>query len=190
MHVQECWLMLFFPVSTHSCQESLVFINVKNPNTKGMPHCCKSSVQFLFIARLWSHAVWVLLSVPDDGSLSEDRSAPPSPDDRDSGLFLLKKDSERRAILYKVLNDDQEKVISNLRENHMQVCVCALMHHPCSMARCFQLFSSPGFTSLLMCQKGGGAYPQQSLCWRWGYILDRSWDHHRVNRDAMDNRLT
>uniref|UniRef100_A0A665X6B2 mitogen-activated protein kinase kinase kinase n=1 Tax=Echeneis naucrates TaxID=173247 RepID=A0A665X6B2_ECHNA len=60
------------------------------------------------------------LSVPDEGSVSEDRSAPPSPEDRDSGLFLLKKDSERRAILYKVLNDDQEKVISNLKENHIQ----------------------------------------------------------------------
>ncbi|XP_075309026.1 mitogen-activated protein kinase kinase kinase 15 isoform X1 [Odontesthes bonariensis] len=60
------------------------------------------------------------LSVPDDSSVSEDRSAPPSPEDRDSGLFLLKKDSERRAILYKVLNDDQEKVMSNLKENHIQ----------------------------------------------------------------------
>uniref|UniRef100_A0A3B4EXC2 mitogen-activated protein kinase kinase kinase n=1 Tax=Pundamilia nyererei TaxID=303518 RepID=A0A3B4EXC2_9CICH len=58
--------------------------------------------------------------VPDEGSVSEDRSVPPSPEDRDSGLFMLKKDSERRAILYKVLNEDQEKVISNLRENHMQ----------------------------------------------------------------------
>ncbi|XP_039601468.1 mitogen-activated protein kinase kinase kinase 15 isoform X3 [Polypterus senegalus] len=60
------------------------------------------------------------LSVPDDSSVSEDRSAPPSPEDRDSGLFLLKKDSERRAILYKVLNEDQDKVISNLMENHIQ----------------------------------------------------------------------
>ncbi|KAK2859703.1 hypothetical protein Q5P01_004323 [Channa striata] len=60
------------------------------------------------------------LSVPDEGLVSEDRSAPPSPEDRDSGLFLLKKDSERRAILYKVLNEDQEKVISNLMENHIQ----------------------------------------------------------------------
>ncbi|XP_066555150.1 mitogen-activated protein kinase kinase kinase 15 isoform X1 [Amia ocellicauda] len=60
------------------------------------------------------------LSVPDDGSVSEDRSAPPSPEDRDAGLFLLKKDSERRAILYKVLNEDQDKVISNLMENHIQ----------------------------------------------------------------------
>ncbi|XP_068603984.1 mitogen-activated protein kinase kinase kinase 15 [Brachionichthys hirsutus] len=60
------------------------------------------------------------LSVPDEGSVSEDRSVPASPDDRDSGLFLLKKDSERRAILFKVLNEDQEEVISNLRENHIQ----------------------------------------------------------------------
>ncbi|KAM6900416.1 mitogen-activated protein kinase kinase kinase 15 [Xenentodon cancila] len=60
------------------------------------------------------------LSVPDDSSVSEDRSVPPSPEDRDGGLFLLKKDSERRAILYKVLNEDQDKVISNLMENHIQ----------------------------------------------------------------------
>ncbi|XP_034416501.1 mitogen-activated protein kinase kinase kinase 15 [Cyclopterus lumpus] len=60
------------------------------------------------------------LSVPDEGSVSDDRSAPPSPEDRDGGLFLLKKDSERRAILFKVLNDDQAKVISNLKENHIQ----------------------------------------------------------------------
>ncbi|XP_037312384.2 mitogen-activated protein kinase kinase kinase 15 isoform X2 [Pungitius pungitius] len=60
------------------------------------------------------------LSVPDEGSASYDRSAPPSPEDRDGGLFLLKKDSERRAILFRVLNDDQAKVISNLKENHIQ----------------------------------------------------------------------
>ncbi|MBN3321685.1 M3K15 kinase, partial [Atractosteus spatula] len=55
------------------------------------------------------------LSVPDESSVSEDRSAPPSPEDRDAGL-----DSERRAILYKVLNEDQDKVVSNLMENHIQ----------------------------------------------------------------------
>ncbi|KAA8580554.1 hypothetical protein FQN60_013512 [Etheostoma spectabile] len=60
------------------------------------------------------------LSVPDEGSVSEDRNVPPSPEDRDGGLFLLKKDSERRAILFKVLNDDQAKVISNLKENYIQ----------------------------------------------------------------------
>ncbi len=68
--------------------------------------------------------VW--FSVPDD------RSSPASSENSDSGLFLLKKDSERRAILYKVLNEDQDKVTSNLMENHIQVgipayltvCVC------------------------------------------------------------------
>ncbi|XP_063306262.1 mitogen-activated protein kinase kinase kinase 15 isoform X1 [Pelobates fuscus] len=61
-----------------------------------------------------------LLSVPDDGSVSEDRSTPPSPDERDSGLFLLRKDSERRAILYKILKEEQNKVSSNLQECLMQ----------------------------------------------------------------------
>ncbi|XP_053313287.1 mitogen-activated protein kinase kinase kinase 15 [Spea bombifrons] len=57
-----------------------------------------------------------LLSVPDDSSVSEDRSTPPSPEERDSGLFLLRKDSERRAILYKILKEEQNKVTSNLQE--------------------------------------------------------------------------
>lgn len=61
------------------------------------------------------------LSVPDESPTSEDRSSPASSENSDSGLFLLKKDSERRAILYKVLNEDQDKVTSNLLENHMQV---------------------------------------------------------------------
>uniref|UniRef100_A0A8C1SAT9 mitogen-activated protein kinase kinase kinase n=1 Tax=Cyprinus carpio TaxID=7962 RepID=A0A8C1SAT9_CYPCA len=54
---------------------------------------------------------------------AEDRSSPASSENSDSGLFLLKKDSERRAILYKVLNEDQDKVTSNLMENHIQVCI-------------------------------------------------------------------
>ncbi|XP_037390037.1 mitogen-activated protein kinase kinase kinase 15 isoform X4 [Pygocentrus nattereri] len=60
------------------------------------------------------------LSVPDESPTSEDRSSPASSENSDSGLFLLKKDSERRAILYKVLNEDQDKVTSNLLENHIQ----------------------------------------------------------------------
>ncbi|XP_032633863.1 mitogen-activated protein kinase kinase kinase 15 isoform X2 [Chelonoidis abingdonii] len=56
------------------------------------------------------------LSVPDENSALEDRSASPSLEDRDSGLFLLMKDSERRAILYKILKEEQNKVASNLQE--------------------------------------------------------------------------
>uniref|UniRef100_A0A8B9KZN7 mitogen-activated protein kinase kinase kinase n=1 Tax=Astyanax mexicanus TaxID=7994 RepID=A0A8B9KZN7_ASTMX len=61
-----------------------------------------------------------LINVPDESPTSEDRTSPASSENSDSGLFLLKKDSERRAILYKVLNEDQDKVTSNLLENHIQ----------------------------------------------------------------------
>ncbi|MEE6468689.1 hypothetical protein FKM82_008352 [Ascaphus truei] len=61
-----------------------------------------------------------LLSVPDESPVSEDRSTPPSPEERDSGLFLLRKDSERRAILYKILKEEQCKVSSNLQDCLMQ----------------------------------------------------------------------
>uniref|UniRef100_A0A3B3T6Y8 mitogen-activated protein kinase kinase kinase n=1 Tax=Paramormyrops kingsleyae TaxID=1676925 RepID=A0A3B3T6Y8_9TELE len=82
------------------------------------PEC--DSKQDVFFEKKKRSASENLINVPDEVSVTEDRSAPPSPEDRDSGLFLLKKDSERRAILYKVLNEDQEKVISNLMENHIQ----------------------------------------------------------------------
>ncbi|KAG3271758.1 hypothetical protein H1C71_029988, partial [Ictidomys tridecemlineatus] len=62
------------------------------------------------------HQLSHFLSVPDESSASEDRNAPSSPDDRDQGLFLLRKDSERRAILYKILWEEQNQVVSNLQE--------------------------------------------------------------------------
>lgn len=62
------------------------------------------------------HPIAHLLSVPDEGLAPEDRSASPSTEDKDSGLFLLRKDSERRAILYKILKEEQNKVASNLQD--------------------------------------------------------------------------
>uniref|UniRef100_A0A8B9DAU9 mitogen-activated protein kinase kinase kinase n=1 Tax=Anser cygnoides TaxID=8845 RepID=A0A8B9DAU9_ANSCY len=62
------------------------------------------------------HPISHLLSVPDEGLALEDRSASPSLEDKDSGLFLLRKDSERRAILYKILKEEQDKVASNLQD--------------------------------------------------------------------------
>uniref|UniRef100_A0A8C3RN78 mitogen-activated protein kinase kinase kinase n=1 Tax=Chelydra serpentina TaxID=8475 RepID=A0A8C3RN78_CHESE len=62
------------------------------------------------------HPISHLLSVPDENFALEDRSASSSLEDRDSGLFLLRKDSERRAILYKILKEEQNKVASNLQE--------------------------------------------------------------------------
>uniref|UniRef100_A0A4X1V5J0 mitogen-activated protein kinase kinase kinase n=2 Tax=Sus scrofa TaxID=9823 RepID=A0A4X1V5J0_PIG len=67
-------------------------------------------------ARPSKHRLSQLLSVPDESSASEDRSAASSPEDRDPGLFLLRKDSERRAILYKILWEEQNQVASNLQE--------------------------------------------------------------------------
>ncbi|KAH0624725.1 hypothetical protein JD844_032468 [Phrynosoma platyrhinos] len=57
-----------------------------------------------------------LLSIPDDNSVSDERSTSPSLEEKDSGLFLLRKDSERRAILYKILKEEQNQVASNLQE--------------------------------------------------------------------------
>ncbi|XP_034435748.1 mitogen-activated protein kinase kinase kinase 5 isoform X1 [Hippoglossus hippoglossus] len=56
----------------------------------------------------------LFLSIPVENF--EDHSAPPSPDEKDSGFFMLRKDSERRATLHHILTEDRDKVVSNLRE--------------------------------------------------------------------------
>ncbi|XP_067840904.1 mitogen-activated protein kinase kinase kinase 5 [Heptranchias perlo] len=60
----------------------------------------------------------LLLSLPDDHF--EDHSAPPSPEEKDAGFFMLKKDSERRATLHRILSEDQDKVVRNLLESLIQ----------------------------------------------------------------------
>ncbi|XP_014446857.1 mitogen-activated protein kinase kinase kinase 15, partial [Tupaia chinensis] len=73
-------------------------------------------------AREPKHQLGHHLSVPpDESSASEDRSAASSPEDRDPGLFLLRKDSERRAILHKILWEEQDQVAYNLQECVAQV---------------------------------------------------------------------
>lgn len=59
------------------------------------------------------------LSIPDENF--EDHSAPPSPEEKDSGFFMLRKDSERRATLHRILTEDQDKVVRNLMESLAQV---------------------------------------------------------------------
>ncbi|KAJ8289528.1 hypothetical protein GJAV_G00002340 [Gymnothorax javanicus] len=53
------------------------------------------------------------LSIPDDSSL--DMSSPASTDES-VGLFLLRKDSERRATLHRVLTEYIDTVVSNIKE--------------------------------------------------------------------------
>ncbi|XP_054992296.1 mitogen-activated protein kinase kinase kinase 5 isoform X2 [Sorex araneus] len=60
----------------------------------------------------------LFLGIPDENF--EDHSAPPSPEEKDSGFFMLKKDSERRATLHRILTEDQDKVVRNLMESLAQ----------------------------------------------------------------------
>ncbi|XP_055982058.1 mitogen-activated protein kinase kinase kinase 5 isoform X1 [Sorex fumeus] len=60
----------------------------------------------------------LFLGIPDENF--EDHSAPPSPEEKDSGFFMLRKDSERRATLHRILTEDQDKVVRNLMESLVQ----------------------------------------------------------------------
>ncbi|XP_012520630.1 PREDICTED: mitogen-activated protein kinase kinase kinase 5 [Propithecus coquereli] len=60
----------------------------------------------------------LFLGIPDENF--EDHSAPPSPEEKDSGFFMLRKDSERRATLHRILTEDQDKIVRNLMESLAQ----------------------------------------------------------------------
>ncbi|XP_060231073.1 mitogen-activated protein kinase kinase kinase 15 [Meriones unguiculatus] len=62
------------------------------------------------------HQLSQLLSVPDESSAIDDQSTAISPEEKDTGLFLLFKNSECRAILYRILWEEQDQVASNLQE--------------------------------------------------------------------------
>ncbi|KAK7133572.1 hypothetical protein R3I94_015452 [Phoxinus phoxinus] len=56
----------------------------------------------------------LFLSIPVENF--EDHSAPPSPEEKESGFFMLRKDSERRATLHRILTEDREKIVLHLLE--------------------------------------------------------------------------
>ena len=77
----------------------------------------------MYVVRLYKERCDVccvhFYSIPDENF--EDHSAPPSPEEKDSGFFMLRKDSERRATLHRILTEDQDKVVRNLMESLAQV---------------------------------------------------------------------
>uniref|UniRef100_A0A2K6MIK3 mitogen-activated protein kinase kinase kinase n=1 Tax=Rhinopithecus bieti TaxID=61621 RepID=A0A2K6MIK3_RHIBE len=93
------------PMATSSSEHSSV-----SPDSDAQPDALFERT------RVPRHHLGHLLSVPDESSALEDRGLASSPEDRDPGLFLLRKDSERRAILYKILWEEQNQVASNLQE--------------------------------------------------------------------------
>ncbi|XP_041952171.1 mitogen-activated protein kinase kinase kinase 5 isoform X1 [Alosa sapidissima] len=60
----------------------------------------------------------LFLSIPVENF--EDHSAPPSPEEKDSGFFMLRKDSERRATLHRILTEDRDKVVANIMDTLTQ----------------------------------------------------------------------
>uniref|UniRef100_A0A7N8YF92 mitogen-activated protein kinase kinase kinase n=1 Tax=Mastacembelus armatus TaxID=205130 RepID=A0A7N8YF92_9TELE len=72
----------------------------------------------VFFTQIQNISFSFLLSIPVENF--EDHSAPPSPDEKDSGFFMLRKDSERRATLHHILTEDRDKVVANLMEAIIQ----------------------------------------------------------------------
>lgn len=62
-----------------------------------------------------------VLSIPDDGCGSEDQITTLYPESGESGLFLLSKDGECRAILYRILREEQKELVAKLQEWVTQV---------------------------------------------------------------------
>ncbi|KAF6090996.1 mitogen-activated protein kinase kinase kinase 15 [Phyllostomus discolor] len=62
------------------------------------------------------HDICHLLSIPDDICGLEDQITTLYPESRESGLFLLNKDDECRAILYRILREEQKQLVARLQE--------------------------------------------------------------------------
>uniref|UniRef100_H0WKT0 mitogen-activated protein kinase kinase kinase n=1 Tax=Otolemur garnettii TaxID=30611 RepID=H0WKT0_OTOGA len=109
------------PGSSVTLQNAGVPVFVKNGSSSSehssvSPDSDAQPDVFFERAQVPKHQLSHLLSVPDESLASEDQSTNLSPEDRDPGLFLLCKDSERRAILYKILWEKQNQVASYLQE--------------------------------------------------------------------------
>ncbi|XP_053772953.1 mitogen-activated protein kinase kinase kinase 15 [Desmodus rotundus] len=62
------------------------------------------------------HDICHLLSIPDDSCGLENQITTLYPESRESGLFLLNKDGECRAILCRILREEQKQLVARLQE--------------------------------------------------------------------------
>lgn len=81
------------------------------------PFVFKPSIKCLSEREVKGHRS-LFLSIPVEQF--EDHSAPPSPEEKDPGFFMLRKDSERRATLHRILIEDRDKIVTNLQEGLTQ----------------------------------------------------------------------
>uniref|UniRef100_UPI00358FBA8C mitogen-activated protein kinase kinase kinase 15-like n=1 Tax=Myxine glutinosa TaxID=7769 RepID=UPI00358FBA8C len=58
----------------------------------------------------------IFLGLPEEAWQSEEHSAPPSPDEAEPSLFLLRKDSERRATLHRILASEEQHLAGHLHQ--------------------------------------------------------------------------
>ncbi|KAM5290327.1 mitogen-activated protein kinase kinase kinase 15 [Glossophaga mutica] len=70
------------------------------------------------VGTVWEpkHDICHLLSIRDDSGGLEDQITTLYPESRESGFFLLNKDYECRAILYRILREEQKQLVARLQE--------------------------------------------------------------------------
>ncbi|KAI5614773.1 mitogen-activated protein kinase kinase kinase 5 [Silurus asotus] len=102
------------PVVVEDTSSSSEYGSVSPDNELSVnPFVFKPSVKCLSEREVKGHRS-LFLSIPVEQF--EDHSAPPSPEEKDPGFFMLKKDSERRATLHRILLEDRDKIVTNLQE--------------------------------------------------------------------------
>ncbi|TSL47571.1 Mitogen-activated protein kinase kinase kinase 5 [Bagarius yarrelli] len=102
------------PVVVEDTSSSSEYGSVSPDNELSVnPFVFKPSVKCLSEREVKGHRS-LFLSIPVEQF--EDHSAPPSPEEKDPGFFMLRKDSERRATLHRILTEDRDKIVTNLQE--------------------------------------------------------------------------
>uniref|UniRef100_A0A8C4Q3H4 Protein kinase domain-containing protein n=1 Tax=Eptatretus burgeri TaxID=7764 RepID=A0A8C4Q3H4_EPTBU len=106
-------------------------------SSTGSEHGSSSSDMTLFASLSYKSALFVLCkktkrgvcSLPEEAWQGEEHSAPPSPDEAEPSLFLLRKDSERRATLHRILASEEQHLAGHLNQLLFKVFVTSSTFH-------------------------------------------------------------